>query len=135
MDIINLIQQKYGNTCQLCAPLSKEQRDEAKNMLSDELLKVLTVSNEINEVTTHSNTNDGNPFVIDLIVYSFDEIKAETENYLSIHGREGVVFSGNGAGGSFIQKSDGKIYLLEFFDSDEELCAESLSEFFKQYQQ
>ena len=43
----------------------------------------------------------------------------------------GIVFAGNGAGGFYILKDDGKIYLFEYFDIGEELYAESLAEYFK----
>lgn len=130
MDIINLIQQKYGDSCQLCSPLNKNQYKNAKKILPVELLEILVISNGINELMTHPNANNGKPFVIDRILYSFDEIKSETNNYLNECGGEGVVFAGNGAGGFFILKPDGKIHIVEYFDEGEEFYAESLKDYF-----
>lgn len=130
MNIIKLIQQKYGDSCQLCSPLDKKQYSEARKILPVELLEILEISNGINELMTHPNTNNGKPFIIGRIIYSFDEIKSETDNYLDEYGGEGVVFASNGAGGSFILKPDGKIYIVEYFDECEEFYAKSLSDYF-----
>ncbi len=130
MNIIDLIQQKYGESCQLCTPLAKEQYTEAKKILPVELLKMLEVSNGIGEVMTNPNANGGKPFVIGWILYPFDEIRSETEYYLSEYDGEGVVFAGNGAGGLSILKPNGRIHVLEYPNEEEEFCAESLSDYF-----
>ncbi|MDE6501635.1 MAG: hypothetical protein K2L10_06090 [Ruminococcus sp.] len=131
MDIINLIQQKYGDSCQLRSPLNKRQYDKAKNILPCELLEILKISNGINEIMTNPNTMKIE--VIDRIVYSLAEIKSQTNCYSSEYGGEGFVFAGNGAGGFFILKPDGKIYIYEYFDLSEEYYAESLSDYFSKF--
>lgn len=131
MDIINLIQQKYGDSCQLCSPLNKRQYEKAKKTLPDELLEILKISNGINEIMTDPNTRRVE--VIDRIVYSFAEIKAQTDCYLDEYGEEGIVFAGNGSGGFFILKPNGKIYLYEYFDLGEEYYADSLSDYFNKF--
>ncbi len=131
MDIINLIQQKYGASCQLRSPLNKRQYDTAKKILPHELLEILKVSNGINEIITNPDTMKIE--VIDKIIYSLDEIKSQTSHYSDEYGGEGVVFAGNGAGGFFILKPDGKIYIYEYYDLSEEYYAESLSDYFNKF--
>lgn len=133
MDIINLIKQKFGDCCQLCSPLNKNQYDEAKTILPDELLAILKISNGINELMIHPNSNSGKPFVIDSIVYSFDEIKSETRNFFNLYCEKGTVFAGNGAGGYFVIKPDGKIYLYEYLDEGGEYYAENLLSYFDRF--
>lgn len=128
LDIINLIQKKYGNSCQLRSPLNKRQYNKAKNILPSELLEILKVSNGINEIMINPNTMKIE--VIDNIIYSLSEIKSQTNYYSSEYGGNGIVFAGNGAGGFFILKPDGKIYIHEYFDLSEEYYAESLSDYF-----
>lgn len=131
MDIIKLIQKKYGNSCQLRSPLNKRQYDTAKKILPYELLEILKVSNGINEIMTNPYTRKIE--VIDRIIYSLAEIKSQASYYSDEYGGEGVVFAGNGAGGFFILKPDGKIYIHEYFDLNEEYYAESLSDYFNKF--
>ncbi|MGN0638353.1 MAG: hypothetical protein ACI4J0_08270 [Huintestinicola sp.] len=133
MNIINLIQQKYGDTCQLCSPLDEKQFDEAQKVIPNELLSILQFSDGIEELMTHPDANDGKPFVIGSIVYSFDEIKSETKSFFDLYGDEGTVFAGNGAGGYFVLKPDGTIYLYEYLDEDGEYYAASLSDYFAKF--
>lgn len=133
MNIIKFIQQRYGDSCQLCSPLDNKQYNEARKILPVELLEILEISNGINELMTLPDTNDGKPFIIGRILYSFDEIKSETYNYLDEYGGEGVVFAGNGAGGIFILKPDGTINIVEYFDEGEEFYAKSLSDYFNKW--
>ena len=114
LDIIKLIQQIYGDSCKLRSPLNKRQYEKARKMLPVELLEILKISNGINEIMPNPNT--GNTIVIDRIIYSLAEIKSQTDCYLGEYGNEGVVFAGNGAGGFFILKPNGKIFLYEYFD-------------------
>ena len=118
MSIIKLIQQKYGDSCQLCSPLDKKQYNKAREMLPVELLEILEVSNGIEKLVIFPDVNDGKPFVMDNIVYSFDEIKSETESFFDLHGDEGTVFAGNGAGGFFVLKPDGTVYLIILLNYD-----------------
>lgn len=131
MNIINLIQQKYGDNCQLCPPLSKKQYDEAEKIIPDELLDILKISNGIKELMT--NPNDRKPLVIGSIVYSFDEIKSETRTFFDLFSEKGIVFSGNGAGGYFVLKPNGIIYLYEYLDEKGEYYANSLSDYFNKF--
>ncbi|MDE6833092.1 MAG: hypothetical protein K2J39_02420 [Ruminococcus sp.] len=131
MDIINLIQKKYGDSCQLRSPLNKRQYNKAKNILPHELLEILKISNGINEIMINPNTMKIE--VIDRIIYSLAEVKSQTNCYSDEYGGEGVVFAGNGAGGFFILKPNGKIYIYEYFDLCEEYYAESLSDYFSKF--
>ncbi len=131
LDIIKLIQQIYGDSCQLRSPLNKRQYEKARKMLPVELLEILKISNGINE--TMPNPNTGNNMVIDRIIYSLAEIESQTNCYLGEYGNKGVVFAGNGAGGFFILKPNGKIFLYEYFDLDEEYYADNLTDYFKKW--
>lgn len=131
LEIIKLIQQIYGDFCQLCSPLNKRQYEKARKMLPVELLEILKISNGINEIMPNPNTR--NTMVIDRIIYSLAEIKSETDCYLGEYGNEGVVFAGNGAGGFFILKPNGKIFLYEYFDLGEEYYANNLTDYFKKW--
>ncbi len=128
MELVNLIQQKYGESCQLRSPLTKKQCDKAKKFLPDELFEVLKISNGIDEVMINPNTNKVE--VIDRIIYSLAEMKTETNCYLGEYGSEEVVFAGNGAGGFFVLKPDGRVFLYEYYDLGEEFYADSLWEYF-----
>lgn len=79
------------------------------------------------------NPNTGNNMVIDRIIYSLAEIESQTNCYLEEYGNEGVIFAGNGAGGFFILKPNGKIFLYEYFDLDEEYYADNLTDYFKKW--
>lgn len=131
--IINLIQQKYGDSCQLCLPLEATQYDYAQSILPADLYEVLKISNGINELMTHPNANNGKPFVMGSIIYSFDEIQSSTEIFSELYGDEGIVFAGNGAGGYYILKPDGTIYFYEYAGEDGEYCAESLIDFYAKF--
>ncbi|MDE6665460.1 MAG: hypothetical protein K2K14_04625, partial [Ruminococcus sp.] len=80
-----------------------------------------------------TNPNTRKIEVIDRIIYSLAEIKSQTNCYLDEYGGEGVVFAGNGAGGFFVLKPDGKIYIYEYYDLSEEYYAESLSDYFNKF--
>lgn len=128
MDIIGLIQQKYDGCCQLCEPLSEEMRTEAEDILPKELLEILKISNGIKETMRLPDT--GEVEAIESIIYSLEEIRSETEFYMSEYGGEGVVFAGDGAGGVYIMKPSGQIYHHEYSDLPEEHCADSLWDYF-----
>ena len=128
MNIIELIQQKYGDTCRLRSPLTKNQYEKAKKYLPRELFNILQVSNGIDEIII--NPNNGKTEVIDSIIYSLAEIKAQTNSYLDEIGTDGFVFAGDGAGNFFVLKSDGRIFLYEYYDFSETFYANSLWEFF-----
>lgn len=128
MNIIELIEQKYGNTCRLRSPLTKRQVEKAKKYLPRELFDILQVSNGIDEIMI--NPNNGKTEVIDSIIYSLAEIKAQTNSYLGEIGTDGFVFAGDGAGNFFVLKSDGRIFLYEYYDFSETFYANSLWEFF-----
>lgn len=128
MNIIELIQQKYGDTCRFCSPLTKRQVEKAKKYLPRELFNILRVSNGIDEIMI--NPNNGKTEVIDNIIYSLAEIKEQTNSYLGEIGTDGFVFAGDGAGNFFVLKSDGRIFLYEYYDFSETFYANSLLEYF-----
>ena len=126
--MVGLIQKKYGESCRLRSPITKEQYAKAKKLLPDELVDILRISNGIDE--TMVNPHTGEIEVIDRIIYSFAEMKGQTNCYRSEYGGEGFVFAGDGAGGFFVLKPDGRIFLYEYHDLNEEPYAESLAAFF-----
>ena len=128
MNIIELIEQKYGDTCRFRSPLTKRQVEKAKKYLPRELFNILKVSNGIDEIMI--NPNNGKTEVIDSIIYSLAEIKEQTNSYLGEIGTDGFVFAGDGAGNFFVLKSDGRIFLYEYYDFSETFYANSLWEFF-----
>ena len=73
MNIIELIEQKYGDTCRLRSPLTKNQCEKAKKFLPGELFDILKVSNGIDEIII--NSDNGKTEVIDSIINSLAEIK------------------------------------------------------------
>lgn len=127
MDIINLIQQKYGASCQLRSPLNKRQYNKAKNILPHELLEILKVSNGINEIMTNPDTKKTK--VIGWIIYSLANIRQETSGYFL---DEGFVFAGNREV-DFVLKPDGKIYTYDYFSLSEKYYAENLSDYFNKF--
>ncbi|MBO4866109.1 MAG: SMI1/KNR4 family protein [Ruminococcus sp.] len=129
MDIIEAIRKKYGGNIKLCAPLDDERYEQAKKILPEELAELLRISNGILETMPHPKTGE----IMDIyyIVDPFDDILSETERYRKVHGGEGVAFAGNGAGDSYVLKPDGKIFLMDYIDEEEEFCAENLTDFFE----
>ncbi len=128
MNIIELIQEKYSDTCRLRSPLTKNQYEKAKKYLPRELFDILQVSNGIDEIMI--NPNNGKTEVIDSIIYSLAEIKAQTNSYLDEIGTDGFVFAGDGAGNFFVLKSDGRIFLYEYYYFSETFYANSLWEYY-----
>ncbi|MDO4155211.1 MAG: hypothetical protein Q4D37_00355 [Oscillospiraceae bacterium] len=128
MNIIELIKEKYGDRCQLRPPLTKKQYEKAKKQLPAELCEILKVSNGIDETMKDPNTNQ--TMVIDSIIYTFSEIKNETEHYRSEFGGDGFVFADNGAGDFYVRKPDGSIALYEYSYLSESYEADSLWDFF-----
>ena len=128
MNIIELIEQKYGDTCRLRSPLTKNQCEKAKKFLPGELFDILKVSNGIDEIMI--NLDNGKTEVIDSIINSLAEIKKQTNSYLGEIGTDGFVFAGDGAGKFFVLKSDGKVSLYEYYDFSETFYANSLWEYF-----
>ncbi len=129
MDIIDAIRKKYGGNIRLCAPLDDEMFEQSKKFLPEELAELLRISDGILETMPHPKTGE----IMDIyyIVDTFENILSETKRYREEHVGEGFVFAGNGAGDSYVLKPDGKIFLMEYIDNDEEFCAESLSAFFE----
>ena len=118
MDIIELIKEKYGDTCRMHSPLTKSQYSKAKKYLPKELLDILKVSNGIDEIE------------IKPIIYSLAHIKEQTNAFLSECGNDGFVFAENGTGDFYVLKTNGAIYVYKYFDLKEELYAESLADYF-----
>jgi hypothetical protein len=109
--VIDLIQQKFGDLCQLCPPLGKEQYPLAEKMLPAVLFEVLKISNGVLEMMSLPNVDDGKPFSIDYIIDSFEDMCSESKVFRELYGIEGLVLAGNGAGGYYIMNPDGTIYL------------------------
>ena len=126
MNIIELIQEKYGDTCRLHSPLTKSQYSKAKKYLPKELLDILKVSNGIDEIEIINAKAE----VIKPIVYSLAQIKEQTNAFLSECGNDGFVFSEDGTGDFYILKSNGSIFVYKYFDFKERLYAESLTDYF-----
>ena len=126
MDIIELIKEKYGDTCRMHSPLTKSQYSKAKKYLPKELLDILKVSNGIDEIEIINAKAE----VIKPIVYSLAQIKEQTNAFLSECGNDGFVFAEDGTGDFFVLKNNGAIYVYKYFDFKEELYAESLADYF-----
>lgn len=126
MDIIELIKEKYGDTCRMHSPLTKSQYSKAKKYLPKELLDILKVSNGIDEI----EIINGKAEEIKPIIYSLAHIKEQTNAFLSECGNDGFVFAENGTGDFYVLKTNGAIYVYKYFDLKEELYAESLADYF-----
>ena len=126
MDIIELIKEKYGDTCRMHSPLTKSQYSKAKKYLPKELLDILKVSNGIDEIEIINAKAE----VIKPIVYSLAQIKEQTNAFLSECGNDGFVFAENGTGDFYVLKTNGAIYVYKYFDLKEDLYAESLADYF-----
>ena len=126
MDIIELIKEKYGDTCRMHSPLTKSQYSKAKKYLPKELLDILKVSNGIDEI----EIINGKAEAIKPIIYSLAHIKEQTNAFLSECGNDGFVFAENGTGDFYVLKTNGAIYVYKYFDLKEELYAESLADYF-----
>ena len=126
---LEIIQQKFGASCRLCPPLKEPQLSDAKALLPNDLLELLKASNGVLEMMTHPKANDGKPFVIGSILYSFDEIVTESKAFYELYGIEGLAFAGNGAGGFYVMNPDGKIYLYECVGEDGECYADNIAEY------
>ena len=129
MNIIELIQQLYGDSCQLRSPLNKRQLDKARKLIPAELLEILKISNGIYKTMINPDTNQTE--VIDLIVYSLADIKSQTEHYRCEYGGEGFVFSGDLSVGFFVLKPDGKIFRYDYYNLNEEYYAENLEDWLR----
>lgn len=128
-DIISLIQQKYGELCQLCPPLNEEQYPLAKKMLPATLFEVLKISNGILELMSLQNVDDGKPFAVGFIIDNFEDMCLGSKQFNELFGMEGLAFAGNGAGGFYVMNHDGKIYLYEFVGEDGECFADNIAEY------
>ena len=126
MNIIELIQEKYGDTCRLHSPLTKSQYSKAKKYLPKELLDILKVSNGIDEI----EIINGKAEAIKPIIYSLAHIKEQTNAFLSECGNDGFVFAENGTGDFYVLKTNGAIFVYKYFYLKEELYAESLANYF-----
>ena len=126
MDIIELIKEKYGDTCRMHSPLTKSQYSKAKKYLPKELLDILKVSNGIDEI----EIINGKAEEIKPIIYSLAHIKEQTNAFLSECGNDGFVFSENGTGDFYVLKTNGAIFVYKYFYLKEELYAESLANYF-----
>ncbi|MBR5363569.1 MAG: hypothetical protein IK134_09655 [Oscillospiraceae bacterium] len=128
-DLLDLIQKKYGALCQFCPPLEEAQYQTAQAMLPADLFELLKISNGVLELMTHPKANDGKPFVIGNILYSFEDMCIESGFFAEQFGKEGLAIAGNGAGGYFIMNPDGTIDLYEYIGEAGERYAENLRAF------
>lgn len=127
--VIELIQQKYGDLCQLCPPLDGSKYHIAERILPVELYELLKISNGVLELMSYPKENAGKPFVISRIIYSFDEMCSESRSFNELYGMEGLVIAGNGAGGYYIMNDDGTIYLYEYVGEDGEYYADNIRDY------
>jgi len=130
---IELIQEKLGELYRLCPPLEEPQLSLAETMLPNDLLEILKISNGILELMTHPKVDDGQPFVIGSIVYSFDDILFESKEFAELYGMEGVVLAGNGEGGYYIIQPDGTVYLYECPGEDGYCYAQNINEYISRF--
>ena len=130
---MELIQQKFGDSCRFCPPLNEPQLSYAKTIFPNDLLELLRISNGVLELMTHPKVNDGKPFVIGNILYSLNEILTESKAFSELYGIEGVVIAGNGAGGYYIIQPDGTIYLYEYAGENGEYYAKNIGEYISKY--
>ena len=126
---IKLTLQKLDKSYQLCSPLEEPQLSLAENILPNDLLEILKISNGILKLMTHPKMNYGKPFVVDSILYSFNEILSESKAFYELYGIEGIVLAGNGAGGFFVIRPDGTIYLYEYVGEAGEYYANDINEY------
>ena len=126
MDIIELIKEKYGDTCRMHSPLTKSQYSKAKKYLPKELLDILKVSNGIDEI----EIINGKAEAIKPIIYSLAHIKEQTNAFLSECGNDGFVFSENGTGDFYVLKTNGAIFVYKYLYLKEEFYVESLEDYF-----
>ena len=129
MNMIELIQEKYGDTCRLHSPLTKSQYSKAKKYLPTELLNILKISNGIDKIII----DNGKSEVIGSIVFSLSHIRSQTNAYFSEFGGDGFVFSGNDKMEFYVLKPNGTIWVYHYYDLKEEFYAGSLVEFFQKY--
>jgi hypothetical protein len=129
MDIIEAVKKKYNGNIRLSPPLDDERYEQAKKILPAELAEILHISDGILETMPHPKTGE----IMDIyyIVDTFENILSETKRYREDHGGDGIAFAGNGAGDSYVLKPDGRVFLREYIDDDEEFCADSLADFFE----
>jgi hypothetical protein len=130
---IELIQEKLGELYRLSPPLEEPQLSLAETMLPNDLLEILKISNGILELMTHPKVDDGQPFVIGSILYSFDDILLESKEFAELYGMDGVVLAGNGAGGYFIIQPDGTVYLYECPGEDGYCYAQNINEYISRF--
>ena len=128
-EIIHMIQQTYGNLCQLCPPLDEEQYPHAEKMLPAALFEVLKISNGVLEMMSLPNVDNGKPFSIGFIIESFDGMCSASKELRELYGIEGLAFAGNGAGGYYVMNPDGKIHLYECVGEDGDFYADNIMEY------
>ena len=128
-EIIQMIQQTYGDLCQLCPPLDEERYPLAEKMLPAALFEVLKISNGILELMSLPNVDNGKPFAVGYIIDKYEDMCSESKMFNELFGMEGLVFSGNGAGGYYVMNPDGKIYLYECVGEDGECYADDIMEY------
>ena len=73
-EIIQMIQQTYGDLCQLCPPLDEERYPLAKKMLPATLFEVLKISNGILELMSLPNVDNGKPFAVGYIIDKYEDM-------------------------------------------------------------
>ena len=129
MILPEMFMQKHKKLYELRPPLDKALYDEAKANLSDELFALLKESNGILLLMEHPKANGGKPFVTGSIIYPFEEMKSHTAVFKELFSEEGFVIAGNGAGGYFVLKNDGKIFLYEYAGEEGSMYAECLTDY------
>lgn len=128
--IIAQIQKRYGVLCQLCPPLKERDCADAEKNLPAELAAVLKISNGVLELTMQSDMYGGKPFVSGVILYSYEAMLAETEDFAEMYHEEGTAFAGDGAGGCFVRKPDGTVWLYAYPCEKGEFAAESVTAYY-----
>jgi hypothetical protein len=128
-EIIHMIQQTYGDWCQLCPPLDEEQYPLAEKMLPAALFEILKISNGILEMMSLPNVDNGKPFAVGYIIDKYEDMCSESKKFNELFGMEGLVLAGNGAGGYYVMNPDGKIYLYECIGEEGKCYADNIMEY------
>lgn len=126
MDYIRTISHMYNGNILLHSPC----KEDCKTDFPEELCSILKISNGIDETMLEPNT--GERISITCVLYSYEQIVRESELYQKEYGIEGFIFTDDGAGNSYVLKSDGTVTCYNVLDDEEVQIAGSLYDFYKQ---
>lgn len=125
MDYIKQIFEIYDGNILLQPPCQSKISTE----VPQEMRSILSISNGIQE--TMNDPKTGQAVVIGWIIYPYDMMMSDTDFYKAVYKIDGIVFSSDGAGNSFVIKANGTIVCFNGIDGEETEVADSLSNFFE----